>query len=277
MHTIIDKKLLMLRPEEIRTNSNYNREYNEYELKLLSCSIATIGVVEPILVRRDHDGNYILVSGGRRLKASIMAGLRRVPCILHKIDSATAAIFSVAENLQRKNLPFFDGAKAVSNLINEFGFSHSETSAALGIPQAELASKLGLLKLDCILQERITMSELTEQYVRTLFRLPGIMRDEALDMIIAENMTPKQAEDYVNRLLNPKTEQPKPEEKPLRKIAIGDVRLFSNSLSKLILTMQNAGVNASFRKYETDRYIEFKIKITKEQQNEHSAEQLKIC
>ena len=165
MHTINDKKLLMLRPEEIRMGGNYKREYNEYELKLLSCSIAAIGVIEPILVRRDHDGNYILVSGGRRLKASIMAGLRRIPCILHKIDSHTAAIFSVAENLQRKNLPFFDEAKAISCLINDFGFSHSQTSATLGIPQSELASKLGLLKLDCILQERITEAELSERYV----------------------------------------------------------------------------------------------------------------
>ncbi|MBR4283014.1 MAG: ParB/RepB/Spo0J family partition protein, partial [Clostridia bacterium] len=135
MHTLNDKKLLMLRPEEIRTNSNYTREYNEYELKLLSCSIATIGVIEPILIRRDQEGNYILVSGGRRLKAAMMAGLRRIPCVLHKIDSHTSAIFSVAENLQRKNLPFFDEAKAISSLINELGFSHSETSATLGIPQ----------------------------------------------------------------------------------------------------------------------------------------------
>lgn len=276
MHTINDKKLLMLRPEEIRINSNYKREYNEYELKLLSLSIATIGVIEPISVRRDCDGNYILISGSRRLKAAIMAGLRRVPCILHKVDSHTAAIFSVAENLQRKNLPFFDEAKEISDIINDFGFSHSQTSAALGIPQTVLASKLGLLKLDCILQERITQAELSERYVRALFKLPGVMRDDALDMIIAENMTPKQAEDYVNQRLNPKVEN-KPEEKPLRKIAIGDVRLFSNSLSKLILTMQNAGVKAAFRKYETDHYIEFKIKITKEQQNDTVAEQLKIC
>lgn len=276
MHTINDKRLLMLRPDEIRVKDNFKREYNEYELKLLSVSIATIGIIEPILVRRDHEGNYILISGRRRLKAAAMAGLRRVPCILHKIDSHTAAVFSITENFQRKNLPFFDEANMISSLINDFGFSHSQASAALGIPQSDLASKLGLLKLDCILQEKITAAKLTEPYARLLFKLPGIMRDDALDMIIAENMTPKQAEDYVNQRLNPKVE-PKPDEKPLRKMAIGDIRLFSNSLSKLILTMQNAGVNAAFRKYETDKYIEFKIKVIKEQPTDTVAEQLKIC
>lgn len=277
MHTLTDKKILMLRPEEIRISSiSQERKYNEYELKLLACSISVNGVIEPLLVRKDENGKYILIAGSRRLKAATMAGLRRVPCLVHKIDAPSAALFSVLENFQRKDLGFFEEAKAISSLINDYGFSHSATAAALGIPQSTLASKLGLLKLDCILQERINEAELSERYVRALFRLPGIMRDDALDMIIAEDMTPKQAEDYVNQRLSPRQEKI-PEEKPLRKMAIGDVRLFSNSLSKLLLTLQTAGVNAALRKYETDRYIEYKIRITKEQPKENTVEQLKIC
>lgn len=277
MHTISDKRLLMLRPEEIITEGSILRkEYNEYELKLLACSISVNGIIVPLSVRKNEEGRYILITGHRRLKAAAMAGIRRIPCLLYKIDEPTAALYAVLENLQRKDPAFFDEAKAIRSLLNQYGFSHSDTAAALGIPQNALAAKIGLLRLDPMLQERIDNADLTEAYAKALLRLPGVMRDDALDMIIAEGMTPRQAEDYVNQRLEPTTVKPITE-KPIRKVAIGDVRLFSNSLSKLLLTLQSAGVNASFRKYETDRYIEFKIKITKEQPKEACAEQLKIC
>lgn len=277
MHTITDKKLLMLRPEDITVQDSICiREYNEYELKLLACSIAANGIIEPISVRKNDDGKYILISGQRRLRAASMAGLRRIPCLLHKIDAPTAAMFSVVSNTQRKNLAFFDEAKAVNCLLSCFGFSHSNTAAALGIPHNDLANKLGLLRLESTLQRRVNAANLSEEHVKALFRLPGSMREEALDTMIGENMTPKQSWDYVNQVLYPKEVPPTPE-KPLRKIAIGDVRLFSNSLSKLISTLKNAGVDTSLRRTENDRYIEFKIKIIKEQPADACAEQLKIC
>lgn len=281
MHTISDKKLLMLRPEELRTAVNQPRKsFDEYELRLLADSIAVSGIIQPLAVRKNADGKYELIAGERRLRAAVMAGLRRVPCVLHKTDESTAALYSVVENLQRSNLTVFEEAMAIDRLITEYGMSQTEVAARLGFAQSTLSNKLRLLRLDEELRRRITHAGLTERHARALLRLPSHRRSEALDRIISEGMTLKQTEEFISQLNEPIEENPPDkteEEKPLRKSAIGDVRLFSNSLSKLVDTLQNAGISASARKYETDKYIEYKVRIKKEQPKSVTATQLKIC
>lgn len=283
MHTISEKKLLMLRPNEIKTKGTARRYFDPYELKMLSDSIASSGIIQPISVRKTDDGCYELIAGERRLKAAVMAGLRRVPCILHKTDDETSAFFSATENLQRSNLGFFEEAEGIYNIINRFGLSQTETAARLGIAQSTLSNKLRLLRLNETLRERITVCGLTERHARTLLRLPESQREDALDRIIAEDMSLRQTEDLVDGMLNPRTEEVDVKKsaaensEPVRKIAIGDVRLFTNSLSKLICTLQNAGIKASSRKYETEKYIEYKVRINKTSTETGQYKQLKIC
>ena len=278
MYTLSDKKLIMLKPSEIKLSANQPRKsFDEYELKQLSDSIQASGIIQPLAVRKAPDGSYQLIAGERRLKAAVMAGLRRVPCILHKTDDETAALYSVIENLQRSNLTVFEEVQGINRLITEYGISQSEAAARLGIAQSTLSNKLRLLRLSDGIKERIISARLTERHARALLRLPEEMRDGALDRIIAEGMTLTQAEEYICSLLNPEKEREnkKPDE-PVRKAAIGDVRLFSNSLSKLLSTLQNAGIDAHSRKYETDKYIEFKVRIKKNTDPDRY-KQLKIC
>lgn len=278
MYTLSDKKLIMLKPSEIKLSANQPRKsFDEYELKQLSDSIQASGIIQPLAVRKAPDGSYQLIAGERRLKAAVMAGLRRVPCILHKTDDETAALYSVIENLQRSNLTVFEEAQGINRLITEYGMSQSEAAARLGIAQSTLSNKLRLLKLSDSIKERIISARLTERHARALLRLPEEMRDGALDRIIAEGMTLTQAEEYIFSLLNPEKEpESKKPDEPVRKAAIGDVRLFSNSLSKLLSTLQNAGIDAHSRKYETDKYIEFKVRIKKNTDPDRY-KQLKIC
>jgi len=77
--------------------------------------------------------------------------------------------------------------------------------------------------------------------------------------------------------LNPEYEPCETPEEPVRKAAIGDVRLFSNSLAKLITTLQNSGIDAVSKKYESDKYIEFKVRIPKSAPSTERCKQLKIC
>lgn len=278
MYTLSDKKLIMLKPSEIKLSANQPRKsFDEYELKQLSDSIQASGIIQPLAVRKAPDGSYQLIAGERRLKAAIMAGLRRIPCILHKTDDETAALYSVIENLQRSNLTVFEEAQGINRLIAEYGMSQSEAAARLGIAQSTLSNKLRLLRLNDGIKERIISARLTERHARALLRLPEEMRDGALDRIIAEGMTLTQAEEYIFSLLNPEKEpESKKPDEPVRKAAIGDVRLFSNSLSKLLSTLQNAGIDAHSRKYETDKYIEFKVRIKKNTDPDRY-KQLKIC
>ena len=276
---IADKKLIMLKPSDIKMSPNQPRKsFDEYELKLLADSIQANGIIQPLAVRKLPDGRFELIAGERRLRAAVMAGLRRVPCVIHKTDDETSALYSVIENLQRSNLTVFEESEGINRLITEYGMSQAEAAARLGIAQSTLSNKLRLLKLDSEIQARIVSARLTERHARALLRLPERLRGEALDRISAEGLTLAQTEEYITSLLNPPEEQPQTEpEEPVRKVVIGDLRLFSNSLSKLLTTLQNAGIKASSRKYETEKYIEYKVRIPKKDSEPDRCTQLKIC
>lgn len=280
MHPFTEKKLLMLKPAEITLSPNQPRKrFDEYELKQLADSISSNGIIQPLAVRKTEDGKYELIAGERRLKAAVMAGLRRVPCVLHKTDNETAAVFSIIENLQRCNLTVFEEAAGIDRLINEHGLSQGEASARLGIAQSTLSNKLRLLRLSENIQRRIISARLTERHARALLRLPDEAREEALDYIIANGLTLNQTEEYISGLLTPNgsSDEPFETEEPVRKAAIGDVRLFSNSLSKLLDTLQSAGIDAKSRKFENEQYIEFKVRIQKRSVDTERFKQLKIC
>lgn len=276
MHTIAERKLLMLRPTDILPSKcRTRRHFDEYELQRLADSIAIGGVIQPIAVRRNSDGSYELIAGERRLRAARLAGLRRVPCILHKADDASAAVYAVLENLQRSSLTAFEEAESIQMLIEQYELTRTETAVRLGVAQSTLTKKLQLLELSDELQERMVASHLDERYARVLLRLPAEKREEALNRIIAEGMTLLQSEALVNSLVNPAPIEP-PETLPIRKMAIGDIRIFTNSLYKLVDTLQNAGINARMQKNENEKYIEYKVRISKESL-QSGCQQLKIC
>ena len=279
MHTFAEKKLLMLKPDDIIPCSNQPRKtFDTYELQSLADSIAANGIIQPLTVRKAEGGKYSLIAGERRLRAAKIAGLRRVPCILHRTSDLVATLYSITENMQRQDLNFFEEATAIQTLINEFRLTQTEVAVQLGMANSTISNKLRLLKLNSEQQSRLTAASLTERHARALLRLPAEKRDDALDKIIADGLNLSQSESLIEDMLNPKpTEQTVESEdvfKPVRKAAIGDIKLFSNSLSKLLCTMQNAGITANSKKHETDKYIEYKVRIFK---TAPQATQLKIC
>ncbi len=268
MHTIGEKKIRMLNPRDIKKCEAYIRsDIDEKELHLLSDSISATGVLQPLLVRRIKRGTYQLISGNRRLQAALKSGLRRVPCIVHNADDQTAFIYALAENLQTKELSFFDEAKALNFLINKKQIPISQLSAKLGVAQTTVFYKLQLLRLDEKIRRRIIDADLTEAHAKALLRLPKEARAQVLNSIIEEKLSSSQAEDYIFSVLNPPLKVEEKEEVPekaVRKSAIGDPRLFSNSLLKLIDTLKQGGVKVNFKRSETDSYTEYKIRIKKE-------------
>lgn len=281
MHTVADRKLFMLKPEEIVSNTYKSRKrFDEYELKHLADSISANGIIEPLIVRKTDSGKYELITGERRLRAAKLAGLRRIPCILHITDDITAVVYSINENFQRCNLTFFEQALSIKRLTDDFGLSQSEVAIRLGIAQSTLCNKLRLLRLDESIRNRIDSANLTESHAMALLRLDETKRNEVLDKIISNKLSVHQTEELVENILCPfEKEDTKSETDnnlPVRKTAIGDIRLFSNSLSKLLLTMQNSGIDAKSKKYETEKYIEYKVRI-KKSPSQNIFEQLKIC
>jgi len=281
MHTAYERKLLMLKPTEITLPLKYPHESKDSSyIKALAKSIKNIGIVTPLSVRKNENGKYELISGEYRLKASVIAGIRRVPCVCFKIEAKEASVLALADNLTRLSPDFFQEAEMIKYIIKKHRISQSDLAHYLGISENTLLEKIRVLRLNDDDRQKIYDFSLTESHVRSLLRLPPEKRENALDNIINQNLDNMKAEEYISKLLSNETKALKNEEKahiPLRKTAIGDIRLFSNSLSKLTQTLNNSGIEAYIRRNENERYIEYKVRIKKEEKPKISAEQLKIC
>lgn len=257
---MFDGKLINLRPDDIIPKEDQPRKtFDEYELQKLSDSIKENGILQPLIVRPAGNGKYMLIAGERRLRAAKAAGLRKLPCIVRRTDDITADCYTIIENLQRSDLTVFEEAEGISRLICCHGLTQAEVAEKIGIAQSTLSNKLRLLRLSPALRERIIAARLTERHARALLRLPEEKRTGALDFIIAKQLTLPESEAYINKLLSPRPER----HEPVRKCAIGDVRLFANSLSKMVDTMRSGGVNAKTIRHETDTHIEYTVLITK--------------
>lgn len=258
--SVPDKRLLLIPVSDILPNPLQPRRiFDAYEMSVLSESIKHNGILQPLTVRKAGNA-YELIAGERRLKAAVMAGLSKVPCILQRADREEAAIFTIIENLQRCDLGIFEEAEGIQKLMDCCGLTRCEVAEQLGIAQSTLSNKLRLLKLTPEEQQRITAARLTERHARALLRLEGNARAEALDSILAKGLTVTEAEEYIENLISPEERK----EPPKRKSAIGDVRLFANSLDRIVKTMVRSGVRAKTERNETDEYIEYTVRITKQ-------------
>ena len=116
---ISDIPIIKIRPNKAQPR----KVFNEEDLNALSQSIAENGILQPLTVRKVSTTEYELIAGERRLRASVMAGLRKVPCIVIKCSEKESAVYALLENLQRSDLGMFEEARGVSRLIRRYGLT----------------------------------------------------------------------------------------------------------------------------------------------------------
>ena len=258
-----DNKVLEIPIIKIRPNKAQPRKtFDETELAALSASISENGILQPLSVRKISAAEYELVAGERRLRASVLAGLRKVPCIVLKCSEKESAIYALLENLQRSDLGMFEEARGISRLIRRFGLTQEEAAQRLGKTQSTIANKLRLLRLTYEEQELIISAGLTERHARALLRIEDEgKRREVLSKVIALNLNTQQTDNLVGEVLNDCPKHIK--SMGSSKAVIKDVRIFVNTINKAVDTMRLAGIDAKAVKSENNNYIEYTIKIPK--------------
>ncbi len=156
------------------------REFSEEGLKSLAESIRQYGLLQPLTVTRNEvekpDGGletqYELIAGERRLRASKLIGLKQVPVVIREGEtSKTKLELAIIENLQREDLNAIDRAKALKQLIDEFGISHTEAAAKVGKSREYVSNSLRLLTLPESMQQAIVDKEISEGHARALLAL----------------------------------------------------------------------------------------------------------
>lgn len=250
-------RVLFLPVDRIVPNPNQPRtQFSQPELEELAASIRALGILQPLTVRRAEDG-WELVAGERRLRAARLAGLTEVPCLCVKGDSQHSALLALVENLQRKDLDFWEEALALRRLIDGFSLSQEEAARRVGKSPSAVANKLRLLRLPERVLAALRDGGCTERHARALLRLedPAVL-DRAVEEVLARRLTVAQTEALVERLAAP---PPEKRRRPL--LLIKDVRLFLNTISRSLDVMRSAGVDAQCNREDTDDQILLTIQI----------------
>lgn len=252
-------KVVQLPVEKIVPNPHQPRKnFDDAELNMLAESIRQNGILQPLSVRKVDDG-YELISGERRLRAAKLIGLENVPCIVVDITERNFAVLAIVENIQRQDLSFFEEAIAIEKLIDFYGMTQEDAAIKLGKAQSTIANKLRLLKLSEKEMEMIAENGLTERHARALLRLnTPEQRIYAIERISKGKLNVERAEKLVDEILSDQKEK---ESIKKRSGAFKDIRLFINTISKAVETMQAAGINAESQKIRSDGYIEYIVKI----------------
>lgn len=270
-----ENRVLEIPTIQIRPNKTQPRKsFDEDDLRLLSQSISTNGILQPLTVRKLSATEYELVAGERRLRAAVLAGLTKVPCVLIKCTDKESAIFALLENIQRADLNMFEEARGISRLIRKFGLTQEDAAIRLGKKQSTIANKMRLLKLSMEEQDWILQAGLSERHARALLRIDDEeVRKEMLSKIVAENLSAKDTEDEVVKLLCRTTVTTTSTQD--KKFIVRDVRIFVNTIAKAVDTMRLSGINAVAKKAETEDYIEYTVKIPKNEATAHKIKQNK--
>ena len=258
-------KLVELPVHQISANPNQPRlKFDTSSIGELSESIKKYGVIQPITVRRLASDRYELIAGERRLRASIMAGLLKIPAIIVSLGDNDSAVVALIENIQRENLSFMEEAESYRNLLCSLGFTQEELAKRLGKTQSSVANKVRLLKLPNAVRETIKESSLTERHARALLRLESEQRQLiAIEKIIERNLNVAQTEELIEKMLNEKVKRKADIKSFSPKTPLKDVRIFANTVRHAIDVMRKNGIEAESIDNECDEYYEYIIHIPK--------------
>ena len=188
----------------IRPNPRQPRQrIGQAELETLAASITAHGVLQPILVIETIDG-YQLVAGERRLRASQLAGLDRIPAIVRQLADRDQLELALVENLQREDLGPLEEAHAFRSLVDEFGLSQEDIAARVGRARSTIANTLRLLDLDERVQAALVDGSISEGHARALGGLATDQQARVVTTVVDQQLSVRQTEELVRRLREPR-------------------------------------------------------------------------
>ncbi len=196
-----EQGVLELSLDRIRRNPHQPRErFDDERLGELAASIAVHGVLQPIVVRSLADGEYELVAGERRLRASRLAGLAQIPAIVREADGGTQLELALIENLQRTDLNPIEAALAYRELTQRFGMTHEAVARQVGKSRVAISNALRLLDLGADTRQAIAEGRISEGHGRALaaISIPELQR-AVLAVVLEQGLSVRQTEELVRR------------------------------------------------------------------------------
>lgn len=197
----IDINKLAANPNQPRKN------FDENALQELANSIKVHGVIQPLVVNDQKDGTYLIIAGERRYRASKIAGLTTVPCIIKDYSEKQIKEISIIENLQREDLNPIESARAIRQLMDEYKMTQEAVSERIGVSRPNIANTLRLLSLCPEVVALVENGKLSAGHARCLVPVQDYNSQIKLALAACDNkMTVRDLEKAVKNLLKPKTD-----------------------------------------------------------------------
>ena len=210
--TILDKEttniigsIINLPVSNIKTNPSQPRSnFNEESLKELSLSIGELGIIQPITVRKIKVNEYQLISGERRLKATKLAGIDKIPAYIRLANDSELLEMALVENIQREDLDPIEIALSYQRLLIEINLTQEQLSERIGKKRSTIANYIRLLKLDPIIQTGIRDKFVSMGHGRALINISDLsVQVKLYKKIIKNGLSVRQVEKLVQETKKP--------------------------------------------------------------------------
>jgi ParB family transcriptional regulator, chromosome partitioning protein len=170
------------------------RNFEPHALESLADSIRAQGVVQPIVVRAAGNGQYEIIAGERRWRASRMAGLKTIPAVVRQLADRSAMAVALVENIQRADLNPLEEAEALRRLIDECGLTHEQTAEAVGRSRAAVSNLLRLLDLIPEVQALVRDGALSLGHAKVLLAAEASRQAALAAMVVERELSVRQTE-----------------------------------------------------------------------------------
>lgn len=205
VETAAEKGELQKLPVEFLQPGKYQprKDMSPEALEDLASSIRSQGVIQPIVVRQLADEVYEIIAGERRWRASQLAELDQVPCLVKDVPDEAAVAIALIENIQREDLNAMEEAQALDRLLSEFELTHQEVADAVGKSRTTVTNILRLNNLNEDVKTLLEHGDIEMGHARALLSLEGDQQSDAAKVVANKGMTVRDAEHLVRKLLQP--------------------------------------------------------------------------
>ena len=182
------------------------KDMSQDALDDLASSIRSQGVIQPIVVRQIGEQSYEIIAGERRWRASQLAQLDVIPCIIKDVPDEAAVAIALIENIQREDLNAMEEAIALQRLLSEFELTHQQVADAVGKSRASVTNLLRLNQLNDDVKLLLEHGDIEMGHARALLALDSFQQSDTARIVAAKQMTVRDTENLVRRLLEPAPE-----------------------------------------------------------------------
>lgn len=200
--TVLEEKLMVVAIEQITVNPfQPRRHFAQEELNELAISIQAVGLIHPPLVRPVNDGAFEIISGERRFRAAQLAGMKEIPVLVRQSSHEISAQVALIENIQRVDLNPIEVAKALRQLIEQFGYQQEALAQRLGKKRSTVSNYLRLLTLPKNIQESVSSETISMGHAKAILSIDGFEKQNLLhELILRDDLTVRETEEAALRI-----------------------------------------------------------------------------